>query len=311
MVTANDAGEHREALLPFYVYVLADPTSEKVFYVGKGQDQRVLQHWKEVNRELEKDLPTESSKNNILRRLKNEGKEPLQLVIGRYKLESEAFCVEATLINWMYGYDNLSNLNRGKGAHLIRQQGVFDKLQNIDVPRPDRGDNSMTLVELDTFFQPRRSLERRVIEFSRFIFDTVENILINRYSEQMTQAELVPALRSAESRITHFLDSLESPVPLEKPRLPKVVFRNRLDGRTSNNRLHIEITKSKTTDFESIFSALNVDDSTRAEVNKWKIREYPRRYELLLPVTANPHLIRSILLVGITHSIGNILNVGN
>lgn len=310
MVTINDAGDDREALLPFYVYVLADPTNKKVFYVGKGKDKRVLQHWKEVNSELENDLTDESPKKNILRRLKKKGQTPLQLIIGRYNLESEALCVEATLINWVYGYDNLSNLNRGKGAYLIRQQGVFDKLQNIDVPRPDRSDNSMTLVELDTFFQPRRSLERRAIEFSRFIFDTVENILINHHSKQMTEANLVPALRSTESRITHFLDSLENPFPLERSRLPKVVFRNRLDGGTSNNRLHIEITKSKTTDFESIFSTLNVDDSTRAVVNKWKIREYPRRYELLLPVTANPHLIRSILLVGITHAVENILNGG-
>ena len=311
MATINEPVEDNEPLLPFYVYVLAHPTDKHVFYVGKGQENRLYQHWNEVRRTLGSELPPDGPKQTFLRRLADEGLTPLQTIIGRYKLESEAFAVEATLINWMYGYANLSNQNRGKGAHLIRPQGIFDELLNIDVPRPDRSDNGMSLVEIENFFQARTPQTGFITDFSRFVFNTVENILSNSHIEKMTEANLIPALRASKSRITHFLDDSRNPFPREKVKLPKVIFRNRLDGKTSKSHLHIEITKSKNSTFESILRTLDLADNTRAEVTSWKIKEYPKRYELLLPAAANPDLIRSILFTGVTHAVENILNPAN
>ncbi|MEI7974323.1 MAG: GIY-YIG nuclease family protein [Bdellovibrio sp.] len=311
MTTINQPVEDNEPLLPFYVYVLAHPTDKKVFYVGKGQEERLYQHWNEVNRTLRNELPPDGPKQAFLRRLADEGLTPLQKIIGRYNLESEAFAVEATLINWMYGYDNLSNQKRGKGAHLIRPQGNFDELLNIDVPRPDRIDNGMLLVHLENFFQAKTPQRVFITDFSRFVFNTVENILSNSHPEKMTEANLIPVPRPSKSRITHFLDDSKNPFPREKVKLPKVIFRNRLDGNTSKSHLHIEITKSKKSSFESIFSTLNLTDATRAEVTRWIIKEHDKQYELLLPAAAKPNLIKSVLLTGVNHAVENILNSAN
>ncbi|QXC32227.1 GIY-YIG nuclease family protein [Aeromonas sp. FDAARGOS 1409] len=128
-------------LFPYYVYVLIDPANSEVFYVGKGQGERVNSHWAEARRALDKGESSEGPKQTRLTQIANSGQEPVQLVVGRYETEVEALSVEATLINWMYGFDALTNLNRGYRNAFIRPFGNHAQLPGIDVPPRERSND--------------------------------------------------------------------------------------------------------------------------------------------------------------------------
>ena len=94
-----------EKLLPFFVYILFDPNDFKPFYVGMGQNTRDLDHKAGENDPKEKKI----------KEIKSKGQKELRVIIGRYETREEALSVESTLINWVYGYDNLTNQNRAFG----------------------------------------------------------------------------------------------------------------------------------------------------------------------------------------------------
>jgi hypothetical protein len=124
------------ALLPHYVYVLAEPNRGsaelKVFYVGMGQGARVAAHWGELKRRMNKDLEISGAKLKKLKEIADAGLEPLQLVVGRFETRDEAFAVEAVLINWVYGAGTLTNANRGHNPDLVRPHGITDKMAYLD-----------------------------------------------------------------------------------------------------------------------------------------------------------------------------------
>lgn len=53
---------------------------------------------------------------------------PIELIVARFETEDEAFAVEAMLINLVYGFDNLTNLNRGHGSSFMR---TFQDMQKV------------------------------------------------------------------------------------------------------------------------------------------------------------------------------------
>ena len=118
-------------LLPHYVYVLADPADHHVFYVGKGQGHRVIQHWKEAQGA---DSAT-SAKLARLIEIRDRQAEPIELIVGRYETEAEAFAVEATLIAWAYGFENLTNRILGHGTDTIRRKGEWGLIPGLDIER--------------------------------------------------------------------------------------------------------------------------------------------------------------------------------
>jgi len=110
-------------LKPYYVYELVDPRDGQVFYIGKGLGARAFQH------ELEaKNQSIETEKTKIIREIENTSMRVAVRVIGRYETEAQAFAVEATLIHWVYGLDNLTNLQGGHGGSTIRAFGELGKL---------------------------------------------------------------------------------------------------------------------------------------------------------------------------------------
>lgn len=91
-----------------YVYLLIDPETDKVFYVGKGTGNRIFSH---MNNSL--DNPKETDKVKIIRRIIKEGKEIKHVILRHGLTEKEAFEVEASLIDYL-GIEDLENLVRGQ-----------------------------------------------------------------------------------------------------------------------------------------------------------------------------------------------------
>lgn len=94
--------------LGYYVYLLSDPRSKKVFYVGKGCGNRINHH---LLGALEK-TSKETEKIKIIRAIQKAGEE-VDLIILRHGLtEKEALEVECAAID-LIGINNLTNLIQG------------------------------------------------------------------------------------------------------------------------------------------------------------------------------------------------------
>jgi hypothetical protein len=117
--------------LNFYVYALRDPRpgNQEIFYVGKGQKDRILQH------EIEADETPESQSKKLARinEIKNAGFEVEHYII-RMNIGSndEAYAVEQAVIDALYlNGANLSNLVKGHNSSsqgLARIDEVIERL---------------------------------------------------------------------------------------------------------------------------------------------------------------------------------------
>lgn len=108
--------ELAERLGPFYVYVLVDPRSDEIFYVGKGTGQRLLAHGLEAD--LEPEGRGNIAKRRWIRQIRRSGTEPRIDVVRHGLDESDAFMVEAALIDCLPG---LTNAVAGHGTDRDRR----------------------------------------------------------------------------------------------------------------------------------------------------------------------------------------------
>ena len=103
--------------LKFYVYLLIDPLNNQVFYVGKGNKDRVFDHEKN---KLSK------AKINRIKEIQNKGYNIIRKIVHHGLTEKEAVAAEATLINFI-GLNNLTN--EVSGHHVTPSQTV----EEIDI----------------------------------------------------------------------------------------------------------------------------------------------------------------------------------
>jgi uncharacterized protein len=90
--------------LGYYVYLYVDPRTERVFYVGKGQGERVLAH---LSAEVE------TRKGRILDELRQAGLRPrLDILAHQLPDHETALRIEAAVID-LVGLADLTNLVRG------------------------------------------------------------------------------------------------------------------------------------------------------------------------------------------------------
>lgn len=89
----------------FYVYLLVRP-NKKVFYVGKGKNDRIFQH------EIEARRGHKCHKCNVIRKIWRNGGQIQRYTVLTTENEQEAFDYEIELIT-QYGRKNLTNLTDG------------------------------------------------------------------------------------------------------------------------------------------------------------------------------------------------------
>jgi len=94
----------------YYVYILSDPETTEVFYIGKGTGDRMFAHEKDAN-----ENPRENDKLQRIRDIKAKGYEVKYEVLRHGLTEKEALEVEAATIDYA-GLPNLANENVGHDA---------------------------------------------------------------------------------------------------------------------------------------------------------------------------------------------------
>ena len=96
MNTINEFPRSVIEKLGYYVYLLIDPTTDKVFYVGKGTGNRIFAH---INSAIAS--PLESDKLDKIRSIQSKGLQIKYAIIRHGLTEQEAFEVEAALIDFI------------------------------------------------------------------------------------------------------------------------------------------------------------------------------------------------------------------
>ena len=160
-------------LREFYVYALMDPRNDSIFYVGKGQRERVMHHAGQVtvedffrdcddiddNSDVEQ---TRSEKEQRIAEIKMAGLNVIERVLARFKTEVEAYAVESVLIHWVYGRKleggTLTNIQAGHNHIHVRRKDNFDQCEYLDVVKKMRSEPGVYgSTELKKNFKTTRS----------------------------------------------------------------------------------------------------------------------------------------------------------
>lgn len=112
----------------YYVYLLSDPTTNKVFYVGKGTGNRIFAHLSAALTQAEA-----SDKLDRIRAILAGGHEVQHRIIRHGLTEKEAFEVEAALIDFI-GLDGLTNLLQGHNSDDRGQMTVTEVIAKYEAP---------------------------------------------------------------------------------------------------------------------------------------------------------------------------------
>lgn len=110
----------------YYVYGLYDPsTPDKPFYIGKGTKNRVFKHAKKAVKASKKGEDNVSLKISTIQKILDQGKDVVCKIYRWGLSESEAFAVEATLIDC---FPVLTNIQAGHDAYYGKT--TVEELQN-------------------------------------------------------------------------------------------------------------------------------------------------------------------------------------
>ena len=117
--------------LGYYVYLLLDPDTNQVFYVGKGVANRIFEHLYEAA-----ENPDEYDKLAVIRDIQRRGKD-VQCIFHRHGLsEKEAFEVESSLIDFI-GLANITNRVHGHHADDRGHMTIREVKARYDAPEAD------------------------------------------------------------------------------------------------------------------------------------------------------------------------------
>lgn len=140
--------------LKCYVYYLVDPSTGKIFYVGKGTDNRVFSHakgeLKNSKNEDEADL-----KISLIRKIRIMGLEPIPIIHRHAMTSDEAELVEASLIDFIPG---LSNLVSGKHSNEFGTQHPKQIIERYGLEVLALSENHNIMVVIVNRSQEERSL---------------------------------------------------------------------------------------------------------------------------------------------------------
>ena len=105
--------------LKYYVYMLIDPQDDRLFYVGKGMDNRVFNHMACALT----DTDTSTAKYDKIREIIQRCQSVKHIIVRHGLSESEAFKIEASLIDTLtYCGLLLSNI---VGGHNSIEKGLM------------------------------------------------------------------------------------------------------------------------------------------------------------------------------------------
>jgi hypothetical protein len=129
--------------LGYYVYLYVDPRDGKVFYIGKGKDDRCLDHLFEDD-----DHP----KVKRIRDIFAAGLEPrIEMLANGLRTEQEAYNIEAAAIG-LLGLENLTNRVVGKDSLRFGRKGLSE-LEGYYAAKPVKITDPVILIRVNQLYR--------------------------------------------------------------------------------------------------------------------------------------------------------------
>lgn len=120
-----------------YVYVLRDPSKtledpDHIFYVGKGNGNRLCQHFSDANNGLGLGV----ARLDRLRQLLDQGHPPRDIgrIVARVNSDALAYVVESFYIKFVVGFRSLTNVQPGHLYGMFRSKGDWERRYGFDLP---------------------------------------------------------------------------------------------------------------------------------------------------------------------------------
>lgn len=157
--------------LGYYVYALVDPRDKQIFYVGKGKNDRVLQHAEGI-KSTEKD-EDDTEKIVLIKEILAEGKKVEYYILRHGLTEKEAYIVESSIIDLL--------------TYQAFQEQNIEHLTNIQSGHHQSVSGIKTLKEIEEYYGAEEyDLEPKIKEGINFIAIKLNsNKLHNEYEDNL------------------------------------------------------------------------------------------------------------------------------
>lgn len=133
--------------LGYYVYALVNPITDKVFYIGKGTENRVFAHKLEV---LENKSEIGSLKKIEIYEILKSNFEVKHVIIRHGLSEKEAFLLEATLIEYHnFALHKLTNEVSGHNSSFYGIKTTDELIRQYNAPKLDRLIHNVIIININ------------------------------------------------------------------------------------------------------------------------------------------------------------------
>lgn len=230
--------------LKYYVYALADPESEEVFYVGKGHGNRVFDHVIEVM-----DNPDEvnSLKKSSIAKIIKSGRQPKQWILRHGMTESESLLVESVLIGFHNRFISpLTNEVAGHGSEFYGFKSCDDLIRQYNAQPLDELKHEVVIININKKYLSNTSAyeatkEAWVISESRlseleYALAEYQGVIVGVYSIQ----EWYPVKTSNNKRNSRWgFNGVEAPDAVQQLYLNKSIAHHKVRGAANPIRYNL------------------------------------------------------------------------
>ena len=133
--------------LGYYVYALVNPLTKKVFYIGKGIENRVFSH---LECALDPNQSNESDKLEEIRDIIKKGNSVEHYILRHGLTEDQAFMIESTLIDFASFNDlMLKNEVRGHGSEYYGIKSTDEIVRQYNAPKLDHISDPVIIININ------------------------------------------------------------------------------------------------------------------------------------------------------------------
>lgn len=133
--------------LGYYVYALVNPLTNKVFYIGKGIENRVFSHLESA---LDPSQNSESEKLQEIRQILQNGQSVKHYIVRHGLTEDQAFMIESTLIDFAnYNDFNLKNEVRGHGSEYYGIKSTDEIIRQYNAPKLEQISDPVIIININ------------------------------------------------------------------------------------------------------------------------------------------------------------------
>jgi hypothetical protein len=151
--------------LGYYVYALVNPLTDKIFYIGKGIENRVFSHKLEV---LENKSGLESLKKIEIKEILDHNLDIRHVIIRHGLTEKEAFLVEATLIDYHnFTHKKLTNEVSGHNSSFYGIKTADELIRQYNAPKLEKLIHNVVIININRQYAKIKNSENGIYKATK------------------------------------------------------------------------------------------------------------------------------------------------